>query len=157
MESRNQKWNSSPAEYTASRPAPFVTVASAAATDRIAARIGPMQGVQPNANRQPHHIGPPQAYRPWNRQPPFPHQKSDPRQPSKCRPMMMMTMPATIESSPTGADQPSDQGGAGAERHEHGGKAEHEHHAAPITARFEDDTASSLTTCSMVAPVRYTR
>jgi len=31
----------------------ILTVASAAATDRIAARIGPMQGVQPNANASP--------------------------------------------------------------------------------------------------------
>ena len=43
----------SPAEYTASSPAPFATVASLAATDRIAARIGPMHGVQPNAKARP--------------------------------------------------------------------------------------------------------
>src|SRR4051812_7949681 len=42
-----------PAEYTASSPAPLVTVASLAATDRMAARIGPMHGVQPNANASP--------------------------------------------------------------------------------------------------------
>ena len=34
-------------------PRPFVTVASEAATARIAARIGPMQGVQPNAKASP--------------------------------------------------------------------------------------------------------
>src|SRR6202012_4310974 len=42
-----------PAEYTASRPAPLATVAPADAIDRIDARIGPMQGVQPNAKASP--------------------------------------------------------------------------------------------------------
>ena len=41
---------------------------------------------------------------------------------------MMMTMPARIENSRRpGADEAADKGGAGAERHEHGGEAEHEH------------------------------
>jgi uncharacterized membrane protein len=39
--------------WTASMPAPFATVASDAATARIAARIGPMHGVQPNAKASP--------------------------------------------------------------------------------------------------------
>ena len=95
---------------------------------RIAARIGPMHGVQPNANAKPHHIGAPQADR-------FRHRRAASRcirnaigvMPRKCSPMTMMTTPATIaELVRIGAQHRADHAGAGAERHEHRGEAEHE-------------------------------
>jgi two-component sensor histidine kinase len=85
-------------------------------------------GCPAERKRQSHHIGPPQADGLGDGQPPFPHQEADPRQPEE--------MQAHGDDDDAGdnrklgrpgADQCSDQGGAGAERHEHGGKSEHEH------------------------------
>jgi hypothetical protein len=50
---RNQERNAEPERIDRQQAAPFATVASDAATARIAARIGPMHGVQPNAKASP--------------------------------------------------------------------------------------------------------
>ena len=47
-----------PAEYTASSCTPSPTVSCAAATDRMALRMGPMHGVHPKANAMPTRIAP---------------------------------------------------------------------------------------------------
>ena len=53
-EGRKQEWNAEPRRIDREQSgAPFATVCSEAATARIAARIGPMHGVQPNAKANP--------------------------------------------------------------------------------------------------------
>ncbi len=77
---------------------------------------------------KPHHIGAPQPDRLWRRQPPLAHQEADPRQSEE--------MQAHHDDDHTGEDrelcrpganEAADERRTGAKRHEHGGKAEHEH------------------------------
>ena len=42
-----------PSEYAARRPTPWATVSCCDAYNRMAPRMGPMHGVQPNANASP--------------------------------------------------------------------------------------------------------
>ena len=42
-----------PAEYSISKTIPYVTVSELAAIDKTLPRIGPIQGVHPNANYKP--------------------------------------------------------------------------------------------------------
>ena len=46
--------------------APLPTLVSDPASARMAARIGPMQGVQPKAKARPMHVGAPQTDRLWH-------------------------------------------------------------------------------------------
>ena len=116
---------------------PWSTVSLDAATARIAASTGPMQGVQPNAKAKAHRVGAPDADGLRHRRPLFPHQQAQSASsPRKCSPITMMAIAGEdCELRREPQHQRTDGAGARAERDEHGRKAGYERAPPPRWCR----------------------